>query len=152
MSTPAAPGENRVVRFAVHGHEFGFRRPSRADVREIHRRFSAKLIGRFGLDAETKVLNGLDGEQLMSEARCEVCLRPALSQSGTPIDRGEKAPAHWLTEDTGPDGKPVSIVAFDQVEDEELAAVGAYVEETVFKKKAQETGSSGPFAVVPISG
>ena len=150
MSQLNTPGADRIVRFRIGANTFGFRRPSRADTREIQRRFVLKLVGSLGLDVEADLLNRYDGRRLLAEARCEVGLRPVARADGSLVDLGETAPAHWL-EDSGSGTQKRQIVSFANVSEEELDAVDAYLEENVFKKKAGATEDSGAFVVVPIN-
>ena len=145
-----APGENRVVKFKVGAGVFACRRPSRADTHAINDRFVSKLIGFFGLQAESELRNSYDGRRRLAEARCEVCLRPAVRPYGRIVDLGETAPAHWL--DDAPQGPQPQGISFANVSDEELDAVGDWLEENVFKKKETGTPSSGAFVVEPING
>lgn len=102
----------RVVRRIIRGHEFGFRRPTRGDEAEINRRFAAKLVVT-GLQIETDMLNAIDGDSLLWEARLQVCLKTR--QLGQKVlDFGETAPAHWLND---------GVISFDRVDADEFTEV-----------------------------
>lgn len=138
-STPT-PGVDRTVQFFVHGHEFRFRLPTRADNAEILRRYTAKLmracppLGDLAAQEVAKeTLGSLDGGGLLSEARLEVLLLPRVGAAAL----GERAPAHWLREVTDPDGATVIArsVAFDDVDPEEFDEVAQFVDDRLAQKK-----------------
>lgn len=108
----SSPGLDKVVRRMVNGQEFGCRRPMRGDDAEICRRYAAKLVVT-GLEVESHLLNAMDGENLLWEARLQVCLKTRQLSSKV-LDWGETAPAHWLR-----DGS----IAFDNVPVDEFEAV-----------------------------
>lgn len=129
---PYTPGVDRVIVFEAAGHQFGLRRPSRADAREIAARWAAKLAAGGAPD----LLAALDGDGLLWEARFEVLLVPRRVQ-GTPQPLGEHAPVHWLVD--GEDGPRVS---FERVDAEEFAAVCAAAEQAWEQKKTTSQSST----------
>lgn len=139
----ATPGVDRVVRFQVAGKAFGFRRPSRADVREAWNRYVAKLFV-VGIAGETDLTNAYDGAARLWEARLEVGLVPRRAPDGTEKGLGETAPPDWL------DGGAVS---FDLVDVEEFDAVVAHLQESIEKKTSPPVGTnSTSSALGSISG
>lgn len=123
----ATPGRDRVITFTINGHEFGFRRPSRADSSEISRRFIYKL-SLAGDTQSADMLNAYDGAGLLWESRLEVCLANRMVNSKV-IDSGEKAPAHWKF-----DGE----ISFHDVEDSEFRSVTEYISSAVFSNGDDE--------------
>lgn len=116
--TGATPGRDRIVSFTVRGHEFAFRRPSRADKAAIHRRNVVKL-GVTGIPSDSELLMAYDGSGLTWESRLEVGLAPRPDKN-----LGERAPSHWLK-----DGR----IDFDEVNEDEFNEVCQYLSETVFE-------------------
>lgn len=137
----ATPGQDRAIQFFVRGGEFRLRRPTRGDQAEILRRYTAKLMRAcppFGDLASQEVaketLNGIDGGNLLTEARLEVLLLPR--PDATPY--AERAPSHWLRQLKDPDGKVVATtISFDDVDTEEFDEVARFVDEALAKKKAE---------------
>lgn len=141
----ATPGVDRVVLFTVRGHEFGFRRPSRADLSDVARRFALKIAPVTQSDIESRTIELLEGPALEWEARLEIGLAPRHARDGKSINLGERAPGHWL--DNG-------AVSFANVDPEEFNEVCAFLQAAVFgaKKKAPEPPPSGSSAVDSING
>lgn len=128
------PGRQRVYHFTVNGKNFGFRRPSRADERDVTRLYATKTTGIFGTESERTTIEAVDGERLRWEAYFEVCLIPRNGK-----DLGEFVPPDWMVA-----GAPTGMrVMFDDVDPEEFDAVVAAVDTEVFKKKAS-TPPPGP--------
>ena len=120
------PGQGRVIVFQVNGFEFGYRRPSRADIADTRRKQALKMAPATGLPVEAQTIDILDGDNLRNEASLEIGLVPRKLSDGTILDQGERAPAHWLEA-----GK----VSFVKVDPEEFDAVCAYLDEHCWKKK-----------------
>ena len=139
------PGVDRVIHFSLNGHAFGFRRPSRLDQAEVTRRFATRLAGS-GLAVEADLHNLYGGTDLLWDCRLEVGLVPQRTRTGHRLPLGETCPAHWL-EAVG-DGE--RVVSFLHVPPEEHAAVCAYLDEHLYKKKVTPppvisgSGASGP--------
>jgi len=95
MSDVVTPGVGRIIQVTVNGMLFGFRRPSVADEADITRRFASKLVVS-GLASETDVTNQYYGNNLMWQARMEICLVPRKNRRLEPVALGEMAPAHWM--------------------------------------------------------
>ena len=129
-----APGQNPVVSVEVNGHQFVFRRPTRADVREAYRSFTRKLLvtGLPGSN-ESDVLNTLDGQRLLWEAKLEIGLMDRRRGTET-VAHGEIAPEHWLWVERS-DGKEIARrINFDMVTPEEFDAVTKAIEAELLPK------------------
>jgi len=139
----ALPGRDRVIKLQIGGHEFGFRRPSRADVAEAFRRVAIKLQVPSGAGqrmVESDLLDRLDGYDRQWEARLEIGLRPR--RNDPQLSLGETAPAHWLVEM----GTAGTFVSFDNVDPDEFAAVVAYLDAALKKKEVPPSQPSSDLA------
>lgn len=126
-ATPT-PGSGRLISFSIGDHAFGFRRPSRADVRDAYRVFAQSLsIGLTTVEAD--VLNTFDGAALLWEARLTVGLVGNL---------GETAPAHWFKVVNLEPGKvvPPKEIDFSNVDPDEFGEVVEYLKGALDRKKA----------------
>lgn len=142
------PGVDRVVLRTVCGHQFGLRRPSRADIAEIWRRYAQRVAS--PLLNESDILASYDGADILWEARFQVLLLPRLSRRREEISFGETAPAHWV--DTVRDEKGGVVgreIVFDNVPPDEFAAACAAMAD-IFEDRgkngsapASSTGSAG---------
>ncbi len=128
------PGADRVLQFFVGAQSFSIRRPSRADLAEIWRRFARKVAGT-GLPLESDLLNTYDGQGLLAEARFEVLLMSKTGPRGDVIDLGERAPAHWQRPILDGESKTVAtIIAFDKVDPEEFDGAAEQIDKLLQKK------------------
>jgi len=140
----------RVVTRSVGGQQFALRRPSRADNAQIWRLYTQKLTISGAL-SETDLLNALDGDNLLWEARLGVLLVPYRDGRGQVLNRGETAPANWLEEALDFQSKPTGekIVSFADVAPQEFDAVCQAFEDVFAEKKKERpmpersTGSAG---------
>lgn len=137
------PGQDRVVRVSVRGHEFGYRRPSRADLSDVTRRYALKVTGATGLNVETDVIQAMDGKPLQDEARLEIGLVSRRTRDGKTLALGETAPTHWLVD---------GVVSFDNVDPEEFDEVVAAIDAALAKKNDPPNPNSGGSAPDPTSG
>lgn len=132
------PGQDRILKVTVRGHEFGFRRPSRADLDDIARRIAAKLTPASGYAVESDLIAGGIGDAVEWEARFEVCLLPRRKRDGSEIALGESAPTHWLED---------GVVSFANVMPEEFwevaEAIGRVLAPPVPTAPASSTSSAG---------
>ena len=141
------PGVDRLIRFAVGGHTFAFRRPSRADVRDAWALF-VRLLAAGG---ETNTLNYFDGGALHWEARLEIGLRPRVRGAET-LNLGEEAPAHWLRPIVDAAGKVVGhAIDFTNVDVHEFETVTAYLADELKKKAPSAPATSTATAPDPTS-
>jgi hypothetical protein len=131
-AAPISRGPDRTLQFSVRSSEFRLRRPSRADVAEIYRRFARKVVSAAPATADAEVhdiarvvLSSLDGGALLSEARLEVLLTPRES-----ANLGERAPAHWLRQIKAADDVTVvaTVVSFEEVDPQEFDEVARFVD------------------------
>lgn len=152
---PVTPGVGRLIRFALHGHAFAFRRPSRADAAEAYARVAQRLqsVGSPDPGSLTNWLNFLDGYRLLWEARLEIGLRPMRTRTGQVVSLGETAPAHWLEEVRNERGELVEcVISFKHVDPDEFDAVVEYLEEVLKKKDGSGTWKCIATAPDPTSG
>lgn len=142
------PGVDRVIRFTIGAAEFGFRRPSRADMTDAYRRFVAKLASSGAPD----MFNHLAGDDLLWEARLEIGLVPRM-RGGQVLDLGERAPSHWLVPVLDAAGKPIGhLVEFGNVDPDEFRAVVGYLAEALKKKADAPPPSSSDSAPAAPNG
>lgn len=141
------PGRDRVLRFTIRGHEFGFRRPSRAD------RAAAAL-----LESQRRTFASGDPNRLLAEIdpwlrwECilEVGFLPRRNVNNQVVQLGERLPPHWLEWMTiGENQVPVFSLA--QVDPEEFEAVVAYVSDALEAQKKKASAPEDSTASAPAS-
>lgn len=137
------PGQDRILLVTVRGHEFGYRRPSRADLDDIARRLAAKLTPASGYAVESDLIAGGMGDAAEWEARFEICLVPRRKRDGSEIHLGERAPAHWL------EGGAVS---FANVMPDEFWEVATAFEKALAPPVPTSPASSSSSAGAPTNG
>lgn len=142
------PGRDRVVFVQVGGHQFGYRKPTRADVAEAHRKLTAKLTATAVLPGapEADILNNMNGKSFQWEARLEIGLLPR-RRGNEVINLGESAPEHWLWIERDADGKELRRqVSFDEVDPAEFDAVVAALEQALAGNASSPLAPSTPGA------
>lgn len=138
------PGQDRVLRVSVRGYVFGYRRPSRADLSDIARRYALKVAPVTGLPVEADTIAQMAGDALHREAELEVLLVPRRRRNNESMPLGETAPAHWL------DGEAIS---FDHVDPDEFDEVVEAIRKALAEaKNAPPPGSSSSSAGGQTSG
>ena len=137
-------GVQRTVTVEVNGFTFTYRRPSRFDESEINRLYAGKVSSWGRASAvETQQRAFIDGNDLLWDSRFAICLRPAI-EDGKVMDRGETAPAHWLTTQKQPGADDVTVISFDKVDPAEHRAVAAALAVELEKKVPVTPRSSEP--------
>lgn len=158
-SPEITPGENRLVTFHVGQKEFRARRPTRADDREIKRRYVAKLLGvappipdYTSLQVAQGMLEQLDGGDLYAEAQFEVLLLPRRVR-GVDASIGEHAPEDWYLRFEDGQGGEARIISFEKVDTAELREAAGKLDEALAaqKKSDQPPSSSTATAKSPNS-